>query len=445
MRTGLALTAGLLLATSAVAQTRGSTRRSTTPTDLSTRPAHVTGSIAVDVRILVSPGAPREDQAVVWLPDLSSNGDANLTRSLTARTGSIQPNIAVIRENGRIRFTSDDASAAHRLFSRSGAHRLDLDLAKKGDSSRLRFRQPGSFEVHCDDHPGEEAHVLVTKGLIAGKTEGSETLFIDEVPPGKHVIKAWHAKSGHRSELVTVTAGETSSVTIDLDATAWSRRQHLNRAGKPYPPPPGSLRVEVSKIKEGKSSPATGAVVWLAGSPAPRRPGFRPGDAGALEVTAKGKRFLPRVLSATATSTVSFPNQDRVFHNVFSLSETKTFDLGLYRNGASKDVNFDKAGVVKVYCNIHPRMVAYVVVIDGDNHGTIDESGAITLDGIPPGVWQLEIWDEDGGETTRTIEIRSGKQTSSLIELHVAGQRDISHSNKHGEEYPDPDDEDSRY
>ncbi|HYN42094.1 MAG TPA: hypothetical protein VE129_09980, partial [Thermoanaerobaculia bacterium] len=127
----------------------------------------------------------------------------------------------------------------------------------------------------------------------------------------------------------------------------------------PTPIPPGEVRVKVTVIgSDGKSLPAADAVAWF--------PGLRgPAPAAPPRMSSRDKRFEPRVLAVPRGSAVTFPNYDKIFHNVFSLSEGSPFDLGLYRNGAARTTSFETPGVVRVYCNIHPQMAAYVVVLDG--------------------------------------------------------------------------------
>ena len=144
-------------------------------------------------------------------------------------------------------------------------------------------------------------------------------------------------------------------------------------------------------------------------------------------------------------TSVAFPNYDRIYHNVFSLSETKGFDLGLYKSGKSKSVEFDRSGVVKVYCNIHPKMAGYVVVTDGGVNGVTGADGRAKLTGVAPGSWKLEAWDEKGGTATREVTIEPGKTSRVEISIDASGFRETSHKNKFGEDYPPPDDEESRY
>ncbi len=134
----------------------------------------------------------------------------------------------------------------------------------------------------------------------------------------------------------------------------------------------------VTRVRAG-ATPAT-AVVYaepLSGS-APAR------TAGPFPITQRNKTFTPRVLGVPVGAVVQFPNEDGLFHNVFSLSPGHAFDLGLYRSGASKSRTFATAGVVRVFCNIHPQMTALVVVARTPWIVNAGADGAFRLD-LPPG------------------------------------------------------------
>ncbi len=108
-------------------------------------------------------------------------------------------------------------------------------------------------------------------------------------------------------------------------------------------------------------------------------------------------KFAPRVLAVLVGTTVEFPNNDKMFHNVFSTSEAKKFDLGLYAPSKSRSAKFEKAGVVKILCNVHPSMEAYVVVKSHPYYAATDSRGNYSVSGVPLGKYRLEIWHPDFG------------------------------------------------
>lgn len=129
----------------------------------------------------------------------------------------------------------------------------------------------------------------------------------------------------------------------------------------------------------------------------------------------KGRRFLPDTVVAPVGSTVSFPNLDPIFHNVFSVSPAKRFDLGKYPRPESKSVRFDKPGVVNVYCDIHADMNAWIVVLPNRAFARPDASGHYRLPELPAGRYKLRWWHPDfaGGEREVTVSA-SGDVTADV-------------------------------
>jgi plastocyanin len=102
--------------------------------------------------------------------------------------------------------------------------------------------------------------------------------------------------------------------------------------------------------------------------------------------------FSPRVVAVRVGSVVKFPNYDRVFHNVFSFHNGKKFDLGLYPTGTVRNVTFDRPGVSRLFCNIHPHMAAYVVAVDSGYIATSDATGRFTIRNVPSGTHTYQAW-----------------------------------------------------
>jgi plastocyanin len=129
-------------------------------------------------------------------------------------------------------------------------------------------------------------------------------------------------------------------------------------------------------------------------------------------------KFIPRVLAVQVGTVVEFPNNDKTFHNVFSTSEAKKFDLGLYAPGKSRSVTFDKAGVVKILCNVHPSMEAYVVVKGHSYFVVTDSRGNYSLSRVPLGKYRLEVWHPEFGTKVLPFElVRDGEVLALDMEL----------------------------
>lgn len=160
-----------------------------------------------------------------------------------------------------------------------------------------------------------------------------------------------------------------------------------------------------------------------------------------FSMTTRSKTFLPHVLAIPAGSTVSFPNEDPISHNLFSLTPGNTFDLGLYRKGAGKTHKFDAPGVVNVYCNIHPNMSAVVHVMDTPYYGFANAQGVYSLD-APPGKYRLTAWNEQGGSVSTDIEVRPDGRVAGNTMLTIDGRnyRFVQHANKFGKTYKAPKD-----
>jgi plastocyanin len=111
-------------------------------------------------------------------------------------------------------------------------------------------------------------------------------------------------------------------------------------------------------------------------------------------VTQKGAVFSPRILPIVVGTTVEWPNDDDIFHNVFSISEAKEFDLGLYKNPEKRQVTFNRAGRVDVLCSIHTQMSAVVLVLENPFFAKSDEQGRYAITGLPAGEYTVRAWHE---------------------------------------------------
>jgi plastocyanin len=121
--------------------------------------------------------------------------------------------------------------------------------------------------------------------------------------------------------------------------------------------------------------------------------------------------FAPHTLAVLRGSTVPFVNDDPFFHNVFSLSRARTFDLGRYPKGSSKNVTFDKAGVVQVFCHIHAGMSAAVLVLDNPFFTAPDGAGHFEIGNLPPGTHRIVAWHERTGPVSQPLVVRAGEAT----------------------------------
>jgi len=156
-------------------------------------------------------------------------------------------------------------------------------------------------------------------------------------------------------------------------------------------------------------------------------------EAEEYEIVTVRKEFLPRTLTVPVGSTVRFPNQDVIIHNVFSVSGKNRFDLGLYKRGDGKAATFEQPGVVRVFCNVHHDMVAYILVVDTPHSTSPDFNGNFRLEDLPDGPGTLTVWHERSEPYTRNVTLPLDGPLS--IELSVSKPRVPRHSNKFGKPY----------
>jgi plastocyanin len=144
------------------------------------------------------------------------------------------------------------------------------------------------------------------------------------------------------------------------------------------------------------------SVVYL--DPAPRA-AFDTRDEPRPRMDQRNETFIPHVLAIVAGTTVDFPNNDRTYHNVFSLSKPRTFDLGRYAAGRSKSVRFDTPGIVRVFCEIHSHMSAYILVFSHRYFAVTDEEGRYRIENVPPGTYTVIAWNEAMQMESRPVTV----------------------------------------
>jgi plastocyanin len=167
--------------------------------------------------------------------------------------------------------------------------------------------------------------------------------------------------------------------------------------------------------------------------------GFTTPPAGGRRVALdqKDETFAPRLLPIVAGQEVAFPNRDRIYHNVFSVSPVKSFDLGQYKSSdPPKRERFERPGLVPVYCNIHPHMIAYVVVLENSAFALAAPDGSYRITGVPPGRHTVHAWTPGADPVRSEIDAAPGRRMHVDFEL-IAGAIP-SHKRKDGSDYPPP-------
>lgn len=187
--------------------------------------------------------------------------------------------------------------------------------------------------------------------------------------------------------------------------------------------------------KRGQHPTVPETLVWLEPSAktAPRRP-------ASVQMVTRGKALVPHVLALPVGSDVEFPNEDPISHNLFSLTPGNAFDLGLYRKGSGKSYKFEKAGLVNVYCNVHPNMSAVIHVMSTPYYAFADVTGAWIITDVPPGKYRLVAWNEQGGQSETEVEVTASGQVAGNVALTLDSRnfRQAEHMNKDGKPYHPP-------
>jgi len=185
--------------------------------------------------------------------------------------------------------------------------------------------------------------------------------------------------------------------------------------------------------KRGQHPIVNETLVWL--EPAAKTAARK---AGNFTMTTRGKTLLPHVLVIPVGSTVQFPNDDPISHNLFSLSSNNNFDLGLYRRGAGKSFTFRTPGVVNVYCNVHPTMSSVIHVMSSPYFAFTDAAGNFALTDVPAGSYTLVAWNEQGGVTQSKLDVSGAGASNVGITLDSSGYRAATHLNKENKPYAPP-------
>jgi plastocyanin len=156
-------------------------------------------------------------------------------------------------------------------------------------------------------------------------------------------------------------------------------------------------------------SDTTYGVAYLAGFTSAQDPPLTP-----ILLDQKGQRFIPRILAVVVGQAVEFRNSDNVFHNVFSYSPPKRFDLGRYPRGKSKRLTFQKSGLVQVFCDIHSDMRSDIVVVPSRRFGYVGADGRFRIDDAPAGKHTVVLWLPRHGERTAAVDV-SAEGTTPLV------------------------------
>ena len=162
------------------------------------------------------------------------------------------------------------------------------------------------------------------------------------------------------------------------------------------------------------------------------------------DIVQEDRKFYPDILPVVVGQKVRFPNHDHIYHNVFSISPTKVFDLGQYKESEPpKFVTFEKPGLVPVFCNIHPQMLTYVVVLENNAYAMTDKEGVFQIGNVPSGTYTVNAWMPKAKHISQKILIKPGQDVETHLEIKEI-IKTKPHARKDGSNYP-PEDEMKMY
>jgi plastocyanin len=195
-------------------------------------------------------------------------------------------------------------------------------------------------------------------------------------------------------------------------------------------PANGSVKGAVTVTAKGKAkTDHKGVVVYLEGVP-----GTPPKPKNHAVIRQREKQFEPPLSIVVKGTTIDFPNEDKIFHNVFSVSRPARFDLGLYKSGTAKSVEMKRSGVVDVYCNIHPEMIAKVKVLDNAYYTITGSDGVFKIDNVPAGEYPIVAWLPTGDEAKGTVTVKAGEAAEVKLAVSEVAKKD-THTRKDGTPY----------
>ena len=156
------------------------------------------------------------------------------------------------------------------------------------------------------------------------------------------------------------------------------------------------------------------AVVYLESAP---RGAFEDRAGPTVVLDQKNENFVPHILAITVGTSVEFLNSDRTYHNVFSLSKANSFDLGRYPPGRAKAVRFDHPGIVRVFCEIHSHMNAFILVFAHRHFAVTGPQGEFRIDGVPPGTYTVSVWHPTFTAKSESVRVpeQGGEVEASFV------------------------------
>jgi hemoglobin len=274
-------------------------------------------------------------------------------------------------------------------------------------------------------HPIPDAKLAKAEALVGSVKDADAASYLTAaITAGRRGQRSYAEQLFSRAEIIAGAATLASASEVFREG-APPRIHTALKSMKDTAPQPSSagssdadspsrkaLRASFRGALQVDGKPLTGmglVMMWPAtGAAAKRTPKNR-------VVEQRNKTFAPHLLAVPVGSTVAFPNFDTIYHNVFSLSQPQRFDLGLYKAGDMREVVFDKPGIVRLGCNIHTNMAAYVVVVDAPHYAVADAEGKFAFKSLGPGKYKVRAWSEQSAEPKTTeVVIKAGSNETTI-------------------------------
>ena len=407
-----------------------------------TRNREVCGEDVADESLEAGPGGGLRN-AVVTLEGVARGKPAEreAVNALDNRGCRFAPRVQVASTGQWLELTNSDP-ILHNAYAAVADSKVLFNVALwPGRRLRKPLAYPGVVRITCGArHPWMRAYVVVTEHPYHAVTDLYGAYEIGDIPAGSYKVAVWHELLGEQRKEVRTESGKT--IEVDFDLAVSERLKKERRAAPPAAgreaAAPAPAPVVPPQVTEGAPSAKKGAgvvkasvsvrgeagaevqnvVISVEGVPVALVPREKMEREKRAVIVQKDMRFVPRVLPVLVGTTVDFPNNDPVYHNVFSVSPAKKFDLGLYPQGETRSATFDGAGVVEIGCNVHHEMEAYVVVKDHPFFTVPNRRGIGMLDDVPLGSYTLSVWHPKLGTLSRPFTLeRDGEVLSMDFDL----------------------------
>jgi plastocyanin len=195
----------------------------------------------------------------------------------------------------------------------------------------------------------------------------------------------------------------------------------------------GPVSGQVSLIERpGETTGDLGNTVIYLDIPASMRPKV---ETTTDRIALQSRQFSPHVRIVTPGSKIDFPNQDPFSHNVFSKATQGPFDTDVFGRGKTKSTVFKQAGIYPLYCNVHPRMTAFVVTVNTPYYAQAGADGRFSIGNVPPGTYTIHVWHERAAEQTASITVANGGVGGLKYQLDARNYKYVQHKNKFGKDY----------